>query len=289
MDKWLIKAKPSYEELEAKLAKAESELASLKEVNALNEAKEPSSVNKALNDLNELKEKSSWAAEIATACGKPPGLCPQSVIEFGAALDGSTGDTVLPSVTQLLPGFACTLAQYEATFVSHHAFRTAAPTKRMSREASAGAKPSNWEDEITWCSHNSVSDCAVSFALCPGILPDGMICGAITTAATPIEAYSGWRGNELEKVRIKARYSGSRSASPARPSTPVVDAAAPEEQPALIRGDPNKDAFRCEICNFVMPIGYARADEMYRNYDPVSHNEALSNIILNEKKRKKMG
>ena len=134
---------------------------------------------------------------------------------------------------------------------------------------------------------NPVAHCAVSFAMCPGILPDGMICGAITTPATPIEAYSGWRGTELKKVKVKARYSGSRSPSPARPSTPVVDAAAPVEQPVMTRGDPNKDAYRCEICNFVMPLGYARADEMYRAYNAVKHNEALNNLIPNEKKRKK--
>ena len=186
---------------------------------------------------------------------------------------------MLPEVTQLLPGFACSLAQYEATFASHHAFRTTAPIE--------GAKPSNWEDEINWCMFHPVANCAVSFAMCPGILPDGMICGAITTPATPIEAYSGWHASELIKVKVKARYSGSSSPSPSRPSTPVVDAAAPEEQPVMTRGDPNTDAYRCEICNSVMPLGYARADEMYRAYDAVKHNEALNNLIPNEKKRKK--
>jgi hypothetical protein len=132
MDKWLIKPKPTYEEVVAKLAKAESELATLKEANA---QRGTSSVDKALKELNALKEKSRWAAETATACSLAPGDCPLPIIEFGAALDSSTNDTVLPEVTQLLPGFACSLANYEATFASHHAFRTAAPIN--------GSKPSN--------------------------------------------------------------------------------------------------------------------------------------------------
>jgi hypothetical protein len=44
MDNWLLKAKPTYEGLEAKLAKTESELATLKEVDA---KRAPSSVDKA--------------------------------------------------------------------------------------------------------------------------------------------------------------------------------------------------------------------------------------------------
>ena len=106
MDKWLIKPKLTYEQLAAKLAIAESELATLKEANA---KRGTSSVDKALKELNALTEKSRWAAEIATACSLAPGDCTLPIIEFGAALDSSTNDTVLPEVTQLLPGFACSL------------------------------------------------------------------------------------------------------------------------------------------------------------------------------------
>ena len=171
MDKWLLKAKPTYEEVVAKLAKAESELATLKEANA-QRARGTSSVDKALGELNALKEKSRWAAEIATACSLTPGDCPQTVIEFGAALDSSNNDTVLPEVTELLPDFACSMANYEATFASHHAFRTAAPVNY--------ATTSNWEDEIKWCTNAAVTRCAVSFAMCPGILADGKICDDVS-------------------------------------------------------------------------------------------------------------
>ena len=89
MDNWLIKPKRTYEQVVAKLAKVESELATLKEANA---KRGTSSVDKALKELNVLKEKSRWAAEIATACGLAPEDCPEGVIEFGAALDSSTND-----------------------------------------------------------------------------------------------------------------------------------------------------------------------------------------------------
>ena len=76
-----------------------------------------------------------------------------------------------------------------------------------------------------------------------------------------------------------------------------IDAAAADAQPKaqpdvlLTRGDPNTNAFKCEICDFVMPVGYANAQpgDMYRStraYDAVKHNEALNNTEANEKKRK---
>ena len=146
MDNWLIKAKPTYEEVVAKLAKlakAGSELATLKEANA---QRGTSSMDKALEELSKFP---SWAAEIATARSLTPGDCIPSVIEFGAAFDSSKNDTVLPEVTELLPGFACSLDNYEATFASHHAFRTAAPINN--------ATTSNWEDEIKWCTNAAVT------------------------------------------------------------------------------------------------------------------------------------
>ena len=155
MDNWLIKAKPTYEEVVAKLAKlakAESELATLKEANA---QRGTSSMDKALEELSKLP---SWAAEIATARSLTPGDCIPSVIEFGAAFDSSKNDTVLPEVTELLPGFACSLANYEATFASHHAFRTAAPLKSENHVV----YESRGTDEITWCMNAAVTRCSVS-------------------------------------------------------------------------------------------------------------------------------
>ena len=37
-----------------------------------------------------------------------------------------------------------------------------------------------------------------------------------------------------------------------------------------------------------MPVGYANSNpgEMYRAYNAVKHNEALNNMVANEKKRK---
>ena len=77
---------------------------------------------------------------------------------------------------------------------------------------------------------------------------------------------------------------------------PAVDAAATEAQPDVLLtcGDPSTDAFNCEICNFVMLVGYANAThEMYRDYDADEHPTKLKGAILkdshkraNERKRK---
>ena len=55
----------------------------------------------------------------------------------------------------------------------------------------------------------------------------------------------------------------------------------------LTRGDPNTDAFKCEICDFVMPVGYASSGNfpMYREYDADKHITMLTNMPDNSKKR----